>query len=61
MSEAVRFVVSEIDWARDEDDADDYFRRTVRTTRVASFATFDEAEADRRRREEKRRATENPF
>jgi len=56
-----RFVVAQIDWARGEYSEDDYFRRTVRTTSVASFATFDEAEADRRRREEERRATENPF
>lgn len=61
MSEGVRFVVAQIDWARSEYSEDDYFRRTVRTTPVASFATFDEAEADRRRREEERRATENPF
>jgi hypothetical protein len=61
MSDASRFVVSAIDWARGEYTEDDYFRRTVRTEPVASFATFDEAEADRRRREEERRATENPF
>lgn len=62
MSEAVRrFVVAQIDWARGEYSADDYFRRTVRTAPVASFATRDEAEADRRRREGERRATENPF
>jgi hypothetical protein len=61
MNNAVRFVVSQIDWARDEDSEGGYARRTVRTTPVASFATFDEAEADRRRREEERRATENPF
>src|SRR5438067_2364921 len=53
MSDAgTRFVVSEIDWARGENGEDDYFRRTVRTEPVALFATFDEAEADRRRGEE---------
>jgi hypothetical protein len=61
MTDALRFVVSELDWARDEYSEDDYFRRTARTKPVASFATFEEAEADRGRREDERRATENPF
>jgi len=56
-----RFTVSEIDWAKNEDAEDDYSRRTVRATPVASFASFEEAEADRRVREAERRASENPF
>lgn len=56
-----RFVVSEIDWAKNEDASDDYARRTVRYTAVAKFNTFDAAEADRRTREAEKRVGENPF
>lgn len=61
MPKSSRFAVSEIGWARDEDAPGDYARRTVAAVPVASFGSFEEAEADRRQREEERRKTENPF
>ena len=60
MSDAARFVVSQIDWARNEY-GDTYFRRTPRAARVAAFASFDEAEADRQAREAEFRRRANPF
>jgi hypothetical protein len=61
MPKSSKFVVTEIDWAKNEDASDDYARRTLRTTPVAIFATFEAAEADRRKREAEKHATENPF
>jgi hypothetical protein len=56
----VRYVVSQIDWAKG-DRAYPYLRRTPRTTPVADYKTFEAAEFDRRRREEQARAGVNPF
>lgn len=63
MSDATQFVVSLIEWAPSQFARDKYLRRTQRALRAADFATFDEADADRARREAdyRRRAGVNPF
>lgn len=60
MSDERQFVVARIDWAKGEY-GDPFARRTPRTAPVATFATFDEAEADRRAREAEERQRVNPF
>src|SRR5262245_42466585 len=44
MSDAVRFVVSQIDWAKDQYGGDNYFRRTAPLLRLSGLDTFDDAE-----------------
>ncbi|MCI0701767.1 MAG: hypothetical protein L0241_11845 [Planctomycetia bacterium] len=60
MPDVTRFVVSQIDWIHSEY-GDRYYRHTPRSERVAEFASFDEAEADRRKREAISRRDVNPF
>lgn len=57
----VRYVVSQIDWTKEEYGRGPYLRRTPRATPVADYKTFEAAEFDRRRREEQARAGVNPF
>ena len=68
MSDAPRFVMSQIDWAQVEFDwvrgeyrSDAYFRRSVRAERVACFDTFDDADLYRSACEAEARRSVNPF
>jgi hypothetical protein len=56
----VWYAVRQIDWVRSEY-GDKFFRRTPRGVVVATFPTFDEADADRRVREAEFRRRANPF
>lgn len=57
MAEPTRFVVRRLNWRP----AGDAFIRLPGETRLASFDTFDDAEADRIRREHEVRGRVNPF
>jgi len=47
----VQYVVNHIDWTQVDYDGGDFIRRAPRTEPVASFATFDEVDTERRVRE----------
>jgi hypothetical protein len=55
-----RFLVRRLGWHQNPH-GDNYTRRLPLAVPVADFETFDEAEKERRRREQEARAGENPF
>jgi hypothetical protein len=59
MSKDVRYVVSQIEWAKEF--REPYFRRTPRSTPIDNFRTFEAAEFTRARLEFNARRTANPF